>query len=507
MFAKRYSSDELLDIIAAQSYNPEIVSYVKKVDHHPKLKEYLKSKPKLGVTGTIAKDYVESTTPEAIPYITTKQVKGLHAYIEDAKFISKEADIEWKKCRVNDGDIVINKSGDVGAAAVLCCAPYKYANSVSDIISIKLSESAPINRDFLVVYLNSPYGQKQLQRLSGGAIFNHVSLHAIPDINVFSTSAVAQKYIGDKVRQAEQLRSAAKVIYSTVSNRFDLLIGKYDKENKFFERVGPELLADRLDQNHYKSALLNCLKLLQSKKHISLSDKKYFTGLTDGDHGNPKYGSGPIYLRASEMSNGLISIDSVARVDTEYAKNVSASCWAKPEDVIFSIVGTLGLTAIVDIQTAGLMSRGVAKVTSNIFPNYYLKAFFKTHYFQAQLERHSVGSVQRGVYLSALEKIIVPVFDEAVLTEISANEKLADDMLKTASMLTKSAKCLVEDLIECQISEAQLIAAEQALQAGNDELDRKILSRLKTDGFDGEEQALFADIDELYQLLAKAKEA
>ncbi|MFP6473257.1 hypothetical protein VST36_31850, partial [Pseudomonas aeruginosa] len=183
MFAKRYRPDELIEIIAAQSYSPEIVAYVKKVANQPTLANYLKSKPKLGVTGTIAKDYVEATTPNAVPYISTKQVKGLHAYIEDAKYISKEADIEWKKCRVDDGDIVINKSGDVGAAAVLCCAPYKYVNSVSDIISIKLSETAPVDRDFLVVYLNSPYGQKQLQRLSGGAIFSHVSLHAIPHIN------------------------------------------------------------------------------------------------------------------------------------------------------------------------------------------------------------------------------------------------------------------------------------------------------------------------------------
>jgi len=98
MFAKRYPPEELIEIIAAQSYSPEIVSYVTKVAHHPTLQKYLKMKPKLGVTGTIAKDYVDATTPNAVPYISTKQVNGLHAYIDDAKYISKEADIEWKKC-------------------------------------------------------------------------------------------------------------------------------------------------------------------------------------------------------------------------------------------------------------------------------------------------------------------------------------------------------------------------------------------------------------------------
>ncbi|WP_181265707.1 restriction endonuclease subunit S [Pseudomonas aeruginosa] len=316
---------------------------------------------------------------------------------------------------------------------------------------------------------------------------------------------ITRRYIGDKVRQAERLREGGKLVHSRVLDKFESLLGCYDKQSKSFERVSPDLLEDRLDQNHYKTSLLSCFKLLQSKKHVSLADKKYFTGLTDGDHGNPKYGMGPIYLRASEMKEGLISIDSVARVDPEYAKGVSISCWAKADDIIFSVVGTLGLTAIVDSRTSGLMSRGVAKVFSNILPGYYVKAFFKTHYFQAQLERHSVGSVQRGVYLSALEKIIVPIFDQSILDEIAEGERLADDMVKSATQLTNAAKLLVEALIEGQLTEAELLTAEKALQAGNDRLDRVILSRLNTDGIDGQGPALFGDLDELYQLLSLAE--
>jgi len=41
------------------------------------------------------------------------------------------------------------------------------------------------------------------------------------------------------------------------------------------------------------------------------------------------------------------------------------------------------------------------------------------------------------------------------------------------------------------------------LQAGNDTVDRNILARLKTDGLDGKGQPLFADLDQLYALLAQ----
>jgi len=50
------------------------------------------------------------------------------------------------------------------------------------------------------------------------------------------------------------------------------------------------------------------------------------------------------------------------------------------------------------------------------------------------------------------------------------------------------------------------IAAQVQLQSGNDSLDRSILSRLKTDGVDGTGQPLFADLDQLYCLLAQAQE-
>jgi hypothetical protein len=52
-------------------------------------------------------------------------------------------------------------------------------------------------------------------------------------------------------------------------------------------------------------------------------------------------------------------------------------------------------------------------------------------------------------------------------------------------MLVKTSQLVVEALIEGQITEAQLIDAQQALDAGDDSLDRAILARLKTDGLDG----------------------
>ncbi|AOT40366.1 restriction endonuclease subunit S [Pseudomonas aeruginosa] len=504
MFAKRYRPDELIEIIAAQSYSPEIVAYVKKVANQPTLANYLKSKPKLGVTGTIAKDYVEATTPNAVPYISTKQVKGLHAYIEDAKYISKEADIEWKKCRVDDGDIVINKSGDVGAAAVLCCAPYKYVNSVSDIISIKLSETAPVDRDFLVVYLNSPYGQKQLQRLSGGAIFSHVSLHAIPHINVYAADVLAQKYIGDKVRQAERLRAWAttrgEAIGALVAN--EAMRSACAATEKQHNRPQLEDLSHRLDPKYYGN---RAVAVFRQAKALGKPLSSLVKTIANGFEERIFFNEGRDYITVTEVSSGRLDLSSAPKI--AYTTEVPDKAIIHERCALIVRTGSIGTAVKVDVRDRG------AVISSHLIRLEFedeaaaaaVAAYFCSPAGKILQHKISYGAVQPQIGQDELLALPIPQFvldaKEQILALVTEQERA----IRASKSLTTAAKYLVESLIEGQLTEAELLTAEKALQAGNDRLDRVILSRLNTDGIDGQGPVLFGDLGELYQLLSLAE--
>lgn len=504
MFAKRYRPDELIEIIAAQSYSPEIVAYVKKVEHQPTLAHYLKSKPKLGVTGTIAKDYVEATTPNAVPYISTKQVKGLHAYIEDAKYISKEADIEWKKCRVDDGDIVINKSGDVGAAAVLCCAPYKYANSVSDIISIKLSETAPIDRDFLVVYLNSPFGQKQLQRLSGGAIFSHVSLHAIPHINVYAADVLAQKYIGDKVRQAERLRAWAKArgeaIAELASN--EAMMSACATTEKQHNRPQLEDLSHRLDPKYYGN---RAVAVFRHAKALGKPLSSLVKEISNGFEERVFFNAGRDYITVTEVSSGRLDLSSAPKI--AQTTEVPDKAIIHERCALVVRTGSIGTAVKVDARDRGavISSHLIRLEFTDEADAAAVAAYLCSPAGKILQHKISYGAVQPQIGQDELLALPIPQFvldaKEQILTLVTEQESA----IRASKSLTTTAKYLVEALIEGQLTEAELIAAEQALQAGTDQLDRRILNRLKTDGVDGQGPALFGELDELYHLLTQAE--
>ena len=126
---------------------------------------------------------------------------------------------------------------------------------------------------------------------------------------------------------------------------------------------------------------------------------------------------------------------------------------------------------------------------------------------QMQLNQWAVKTTVEHTSLSDIGRVHIPRLEQDIEDQLANKLLSARFAFRYSRFLLTSAKFLVEALIEGQLDESQLIAAQEALQTGNDNLDRRIMSRLKTDGVDGKGQTLFADLDELHRLLIQAEEA
>ena len=440
---------------------------------------------------------------KGLPFVRISDFDGWFLDIENCIRIPEWKHIEEKKTILHDNDLILSKVGTTGR--VIKIPDNLEVNISQNVVGIAVNRNK-IDNCFLLSYLNSKHGGSLLARQVTTAVQGKLTLDVLRDLAIPDYSETAQTYIGNKVRQAEMLREWSKDNYQKVEKKLFELIGLYKKEILKTEQINHDLLNERLDHNHYRSDLIDCHRKLKQHNHVSLDNLEYFTDLTDGDHGNPVYGNGVIYHRTAEMNNSVLETAKLKRLDPDYANDISESCWAHTNDIIFSIVGTLGIVAIITPTTEGIMSRGVAKVKSLKLPNYYVKAFFRTEYFQLQLVRYSVGSVQRGVYLESLGKIIIPIFEESTMQHLAKIELLADELTSISNMLVKSAKQLVEALIEGNLSEKTLIEAQSALEKGNNTLDRQILSRLTTKGIDADGDPLFTDLDIMHDLLDQAKD-
>lgn len=148
-------------------------------------------------------------------------------------------------------------------------------------------------------------------------------------------------------------------------------------------------------------------------KHHVLTFSDICNVITDGDHGNPQYsedGNGIPYLRVVDVKNNLINYESIQYVTNEYSKQLYKSCFAHENNLLISIVGTLGESVLYKGSVPLAISRGFAILEFNekVIPEYVL-AFTKTSIFNKQIQKNKVGSVQDGIYLQSLKEIKIPI--------------------------------------------------------------------------------------------------
>ncbi|CTU85553.1 hypothetical protein C4A57_04307 [Escherichia coli] len=125
-----------------------------------------------------------------------------------------------------------------------------------------------------------------------------------------------------------------------------------------------------------------------------------------------------------------------------------------------------------------------------------------------QFWQFSTGTTMPGINQENLQNILIPDFSTCDIEQFNSIHKNRYEAKKNAELLTDTAKTLVEALIEGQLTEQQLIQAQQALEDGDNSLDQAILSKLSAEGYAIEGATpLFSDVDELYRLLEEAAQA
>jgi type I restriction enzyme S subunit len=510
MFAQRVRPDELIDLLAAESYDPVLMKYCGYTKTSPKLEDFITDKARLGVTGTIANAYVTEGTAAAIPYLTTKQVDGLYAHLDGCKYITADADHEWSNCRVPDGAIVLNKSGNVGAAAIVACAPYAYVNTVSDLINIRprrlgtAGGGRGIDNGYLIVFLNSPYGQSQLQRLSGGAVFDHVSLFAVPELRIYEPNPLAQRYIGDKVRQAERLRERARLLDSLSFAAFEPLTQSLPSPQRAFRVPSSEVEAYRLNPNHFDPVVRAAIHTAKAIARLHpLSDL-----VVDGD-----IAGGATPLGAQYLTDGIFfaRVQNVKplRLDRSDAAFISADqdreivrSRCRMDDVVLSITGYPGTASVVldEDLPLNINQHSVRFAVRSEFGAGYVAAAINSRFGQLQVDRLAVGGTRDALDYTSVRSLLIPEFSIETREAINTQVRIANQCVRAAQRVVALAKLLVEHLIDGRLAEADLVAAQKALESGDRSADREILKSLRqSDAPDA--KPLIADVDALYSLL------
>lgn len=156
--------------------------------------------------------------------------------------------------------------------------------------------------------------------------------------------------------------------------------------------------------------------------------------VVDGSHAPPKaVAVGLPMLSARNIQNRKINFDEFRFISEEDFSVEHKRTSIEPGDVLLTIVGTIGRTAVVPKEINPFtLQRSVAVLKSKFINPYYFCYALESPELQKYLFDNAKGTAQKGVYLKALSQVEIPI------APLNEQKRIAD---KLDRLLAKVDNC------------------------------------------------------------------
>ena len=135
--------------------------------------------------------------------------------------------------------------------------------------------------------------------------------------------------------------------------------------------------------------------------------------ITDGSHNPPKgvdERTEYVMLSSQNIIEDRINYNNVRYLSREDFERENKRTYLEKGDVLLTIVGTIGRTAIIDNEKNITLQRSVAVIKPREkIKSKYLVTSLKSDSVIKQLNKGSKGVAQKGIYLNDLKKIVISV--------------------------------------------------------------------------------------------------
>lgn len=153
--------------------------------------------------------------------------------------------------------------------------------------------------------------------------------------------------------------------------------------------------------------------------------------LTDGSHNPPKgVERGHPMISSKNVNNNEIDFTDVRYLSDEDFTSENKRTDIKPGNVLLTIVGTIGRSAVVPdncFPFTAQRSVAVLKPSKTILPS-FLNYILQSDHIQTTLNREATGVAQKGIYLNQLKKIKIPFpsleIQKQIVEELDGYQKI-----------------------------------------------------------------------------------
>lgn len=503
---------EIDDRLDAEYYNPAALSTLKKMETKGTVTTFgnlVDEGYRVVYHGTDSINGLKDS--EVLPFLSPTQIDANGSiHFEDADKLPLYYKDQYPKGLGKAGEILVEVKGNVSKVGIV---PSVFPKNLMISGSLYKATLDPkrVDSHYVLAFLKSQHGQILKNRLTSNTIINYIAKDALYSIPVIEFKEKAQKYIGDKVRQAEQLRSWAKrleVKLELFENKIPVST-HVSTEVKHSKATLSHLTENRLDARYYANKHLDLYAQFTNNFESlgSICSKFKYGASIPANYVNS---DGLPFIRGNALSPNRINKDDIVYLNRSLEDEGNNYC-IEEDDILITRSGTVGVAAHVTSEYAKYWYGSfIIKCTlsNKLYLPAYVSWYLNSWVGQQQFRRLENGAVQLNINIEELSSIAIWKASQEFQNEIQHLLFEQISAVKLSKLLANTAKTLVEALIEGQLTEQQLIQAQQALEDGDNSLDQAILSKLSAEGYAIEGATpLFSDVDELYSLLEEAAQA
>ena len=390
---------------------------------------------------------------KGIPLITSKNLVEGGIDYSNVKYISEKDAISInERSGVNIGDILFAMIGTIGNPSMIT---KDILISIKNVALFKFTFSKNLSNHFVMYFLD--YAQEDMKNKPSGGLQPFVSLNFLRTYLVPVPPVEEQQRIVsiladsiNKIRNIDVLKNELTAsVEKAKSKILDLAIrGKLVPQDPNDEPAS--VLLERIRTE--KEELIKQGKIKRDKKESVIfkgEDNSYYGihlptswswaslreiafSISDGSHNPPSdKGFGIPLLSAANVNNNSILIKEVSRwITNEEWEIENQRTHIELGDVLLTIVGSIGRSAVVHTDRHFALQRSVAVIKPCLVNPLYLMNVFQAPQIQKWLNDNSKGTAQKGIYLNALSIMVIPIpplaEQERIVEQISTAYKQLD---------------------------------------------------------------------------------
>ena len=370
-----------------------------------------------------------------IPLVTAKNVKSGYIDYTIDDYISEEEFKERQQRGISKkGDILFTTEAPLGNAAL---ADMEKFSAGQRLITFQQygSKNELINYVMLMFILSDFFQQQLYVNKTGSTV---AGIKAA----ILKTLWIPVPPYNEQLRISNTLKSAINLIDSISQNKEILSTSISNTKSKILDlairgKIVPQdpndepasVLLERIRAE--KEELIKQGKIKRDKKESVIfkgDDNSYYgihlpdswnwaslreiaLSISDGSHNPPpNNGSGIPLLSAANINDNSILMNEISRwITNEEWKIENQRTNIEVGDVLLTIVGSIGRSAVVQNNNHFALQRSVAVIKPCLINPLYLMHIVQSPQIQKWLTDNSKGTAQKGIYLNALSLMIIPI--------------------------------------------------------------------------------------------------